>query len=132
MTDKPDISAMFGLMHTLLDYWRHSESRPALEKKRAAQQKQINLAGTLRTVLGIFNWQYILLPVGSRVVYRSVWTGDYINIVRARELYIFGVRIARWVVDDKLYYEPLNVPPVRRERIAERKRKRFRSYKRGA
>lgn len=46
----------------------------------------------------IYDWRYALLPIGVRESSHPIRYGSKILWVTARQLHVFGLRIARWVV----------------------------------
>lgn len=49
-------------------------------------------------IFRVFNWEYVLIPLGSQTYYF-----DHAGLVKTevyREYYIFGIRVARFRLDD--------------------------------
>lgn len=67
-----------------------------------------------RTVLGVYDWKYALVPVGVSLGETMAEMPDRILLYRWREVCIFGFRVARWVVDIRCEYkhgtDPLDTP----------------------
>lgn len=66
-----------------------------------------------RVLLGIFEWRYVLLPIGVRDLANRYYVGDHAVQVKTRNLYIFGVRIARWSTGAKMFHLVPEPPPAR-------------------
>lgn len=89
---------------------------PSHADKRAEQRKAErwhNRLESLRTLLGIFEWRYLLLPVGIRELSQLYYEGEHAMRVRTRNLHVFGIRIARWVVGTSLHRLVPEPPPAR-------------------
>lgn len=76
--------------------------------------KQINRAQSLRVLLGLFQWRYLLTPVGitSEEAFARHKGGFVVNHVK--QLHIFGIRVARWCIGE-LKWAGDEVTPERRE-----------------
>jgi len=73
------------------------------EEKRLEEQRRLERLHTrienLRTLFGIYEWRYAFLLVGVAVTYQHFYEGDYAIRLETRQLYVFGVRVARVLED---------------------------------
>lgn len=90
----------FAVMSALRTVADHAVSRvfpdPNLERDRA--QRWHNRLQALQTLLSLYEWRYALLPVGIRESTQTFLRGNLMLQVTARQLHVFGIRLARWVV----------------------------------
>ncbi len=73
-----------------------SEEEKREEQRRA--ERLHNKVENTRTLLGIYEWRYALLPIGVLEKQAIFYEKDRAVRVTTRQLHVFGVRIARWVV----------------------------------
>lgn len=101
-----------------------SEPVPETEAQRRRAQRWANTIQYLRTLLGILEWRYLLLPVGVREVSQPYEHGNRVAWVTTRQLHVFGIRIARWVVGHKVFTVGPEIPKVPLKRFRRRGRRR--------
>jgi hypothetical protein len=115
-----DIIASF---RWLLD--QREPSRTDMERARRKAQKWANGAQHLRVLLSVFQWRLVFVPFGIREVVDSYSYDDVVMIVTARQLHVFGVRVARWVKGVRYRREPLPKStvevPLKRSRLRRRR-----------
>jgi hypothetical protein len=96
------------------------------EEKREEQRRLERLHTRIenrRTLFGIYEWRYAFLPVGVAVAYQHFYEGDYAIRLETRQLYVFGVRVARWVAKTSLH-ALVKDPPKARLRLRTWRKKR--------
>lgn len=104
--------------------WGTLTGKDKTEEEREHQRwrRRINRFNYLKVLFGIFNWRYVLLPIGvMRITHRYFLPNRRQQDVVARCLYIFGIRVARWVVEVKGYREVVEPPKVLFRRHRRRK-----------
>lgn len=72
-----------------------------------------NLRNTLRISLGVFAFKYILTPLAMRFDKYVILLSQrgYALEVLSREIFIFGIRVARWVISIERVRLPEGTPP---------------------
>lgn len=118
-----DYRAMMEIFAALNAYINPREPTAA---QLAREKRWWNTAESIRLLFGIFQWTYLLLPIGIREVRSRYDYGNVFMIVKAHQLHIFGVRIARWVVGAEYHQtQSLTQPrvPLRRHRARRRGRR---------
>jgi hypothetical protein len=117
-----DLEAWSAIISALRMYATSLAPVPETEAQRRRAQRWANAIQYLRTLLGIFEWRYLLLPVGVREVSQPYEHGNRVVWVTTRQLHVFGVRIARWVVSQKVYTIAPEIPkvPLKRYRLRRR------------
>jgi hypothetical protein len=95
------------------------------EKRRRRDQRWQNRIQHLRVLLGIFEWRYILLPIGvRRVVHVYSYNREHVYVY-AWHVHIFGLRVFRWTNKQKVYREQATLPrvPFRKYRSSPKRRR---------
>lgn len=91
------------------------------ERQRLKDQKWQNRAQHLRILFGIFEWRYILLPVGiKKVVHFYAFDREHL-CVYAWHVHVFGIRLFRWVYDTEVYQEDVPLTKVPRQRYRKKR-----------
>lgn len=97
-----DYDAMMLLVSTMqhLLFRQHAYDRispkPNLERDRV--QRLANRWESLKTLFGLYEWRYALLPIGIRRCAQWCWHGNEATVVVTHQLHVFGIRVARWIV----------------------------------
>jgi hypothetical protein len=97
---------------------------PESEAQRRKEQRWANAWQHFRVLVSIFEWRYVLIPVGIRDVSQPYLYGDNEVWVNTRQLHVFGFRVARWYVGRKVYTEKISVRtsvPLKRYRLRRRR-----------
>jgi hypothetical protein len=92
-----------------------------IDRKRA--QRWLNAIEYLRTLLGLYEWRYALLPVGVCQRTQRYFGGNAVLYTTTKQLHVFGVRLARWIVKTEVHGLALP-PPNARLRLRKRRRRR--------
>lgn len=94
MSEAEGVSALRGAVTWAWDGTSTGESKPS------------NLKGHLRILFGVFEWRYLLVPLGV-VCRTATMQGEACTLMYDyREAFVFGVRVARWVVGTPKLYSP--------------------------
>lgn len=68
--------------------------------KPLASRSKFNLREGLITLLSVFEWRYLLTPIAGRLVgARRLGKDGRVQVAIAREWFVFGVRVARYVLE---------------------------------
>lgn len=121
--DFPELEAIQAIAHVLQEW------SGLVEERRSETQKDIdrfNFGLRLRVMLQLFRWDLILIPlaIASDVGWSKHLHGQY--LWRVRIVYVFGFRVARWVVGKPWFAAKPLAPRTKpaRLRVGRNRRKR--------
>jgi hypothetical protein len=105
-----DVDAMMMVASAMQVFARHAVDQVIppfgqnsdLDRDRA--NRWSNRIEWVKILFGLYDWRYALLPIGIRESTHPLRHRQQICLVKARQLHIFGFRVARWVVsiEDRL------------------------------
>lgn len=108
-----DMDAMLAIvaaMRHAVDRWVGPNETEVKKAEHRAERFR-NAIEHFKIFVGVLEWRYLFLPIGVQVVSNRFDHGGSCTIVTTRQLHVFGLRVARWVVDSKVYRLTLVNPP---------------------
>lgn len=128
MQDISSIAALKSMVDVYLALTFINVTDPQ-EQRRVELERQLkddrvrNKCGNIRVLFGLFEWRYLLLPIGVRNSESWHWEGNRVRLNNHRQLHIFGFRVARWFVSSTTYWRASAQRPARLKIRSRPKRK---------
>lgn len=113
------MDVVVAMRHHLIPLVLQEDVKNILDRQR----KVNNFLNHMRRLFGVFEWRYLFLPIGIQQTSSRYYNGDLSVVVHARQLHIFGVRVARWVTNAEYFRDVIKGTTVQVKRSRMRRRR---------